>query len=221
MNTSDRTKSSASSPVARSHGGRPSLEESEQISARILEAARTLILRDDLASTSMDAIAAEIGISKRTLYARHASKAALFEAMVIDLVRTSTAKIVTGGIVGETLREKLHNLAVRILTVITDPLIIALDRVVTGESQQFPRLAELIDEHGGDMLQREVADVLRSSGASNADWSRDAEIFLAIVILQPLRKAVLKRTNPGIDGVDRIFLERSIDIFIRGIGYTE
>lgn len=61
--------------VASHHGGRPTPAESERISARIMAAARKLFLRDGFAQTSMDAIAAEIGISKRTLYSIRAIQA--------------------------------------------------------------------------------------------------------------------------------------------------
>jgi TetR/AcrR family transcriptional regulator, regulator of autoinduction and epiphytic fitness len=203
-----------------SHGGRPSAAASEQISARILEAARLLFLRDGFAETSMDSIAAEIGISKRTLYARHESKAALFEAMVVEFVKANAARIATQDLAGRSVREALRTLAERILAVATDPLIISLERVVTGESRQFPELAELIYQHGGEPLRKEVADLLREAGADEAELARDAEIFLAIVIFPSMRQAVLQRTAPGLAGVDRAFVARAIDIFIRGTGLT-
>ncbi len=200
------------------HGGRPSLAESEQISARIIEAAKLLFLRDGFAQTSMDAIAAEIGISKRTLYSRHPTKAALFEAMVIDVVKFSNSGIKTDDFAGKPLREQLLTLSERILAVLTSPIIISLERVVIGESRQFPQLADLIYKHGGDKLHREVSDILCSTGKGGDDLARDVDIFLNIVILPPLRRAVLQFTAPGIEGVDRAVLERTIDIFVNGSG---
>ena len=105
-----------------------------------MAAARKLFLRDGFAQTSMDAIAAEIGISKRTLYSRHPGKAALFEAIVLDVVNTGLSNIVTEQLSGKTPRDKLLALSLRILEVATDPLIISLERVVVGESWQFPKL---------------------------------------------------------------------------------
>lgn len=214
---SDQTeKQPATVPPATGYGGRPSVAESERISARILEAAKLLFLRDGFAQTSMDAIAAEIRISKRTLYSRHSTKAALFEAMVVDVVSFCNLRIETGDLVGKPLREKLLTLSERILTVVTSPLIISLERVVIGESRQFPQLAGLIYKHGGDRLHKEVSDILRSSGRSGGDLARDADIFLSVVILPPLRRAVLQSTSPGLEGIDRAGLERTIDIFING-----
>ena len=206
---------------APSHGGRPSRAESEQISARILNAAKTLFLHDGYEKTSMDAIAAELGISKRTLYSRFSNKADLFEAVVVEVLENNLSVVTAVDVSGKPLRQQLLVLAERFLAITVVPDIIALERVVIGESRQFPQLAELIYEHGGDRLLAPISAVLRNSdlmaSVSEADVRRDAEIFLSIVILQPLRKAVLQRTKPGLDGVDRAFLDRSINIFVTGM----
>lgn len=203
--------------VASHHGGRPTPAESERISARIMAAARKLFLRDGFAQTSMDAIAAEIGISKRTLYSRHPGKAALFEAIVLDVVNTGLSNIVTEQLSGKTPRDKLLALSLRILEVATDPLIISLERVVVGESWQFPKLASLVGQYGMPPIREEVLAVLRDYGASESGLARDAEIFLSITVIPHLRQAVLQRTPPGVAGIDRAALERTIDIFVRGI----
>ena len=203
--------------VASHHGGRPTPAESERISARIMAAASKMLLRAGFAQTSMDAIAAEIGISKRTLYSRHPGKAALFEAIVLDVVNTGLSNIVTEQLSGKTPRDKLLALSLRILEVATDPLIISLERVVVGESWQFPKLASLVGQYGMPPIREEVLAVLRDYGASESGLARDAEIFLSITVIPHLRQAVLQRTPPGVAGIDRAALERTIDIFVRGI----
>lgn len=93
--------------------------------------------------------------------------------------------------------------------------------MVTGEAHQFPRLAELIYQHSGQLLKQTISQLLRSAGLEDANFDRDAGIFLDIVILPPLRRAVLQQTEPGLQGVDWNALERTIEIFVRGIGATE
>lgn len=216
------TRSIAEHPVS-NHGGRPSAAESEEISVRILETAQALFLRDGFTQTSMDAIASHIGISKRTLYSRHRSKSALFEAVVMNVVSTSMSRIETEDLrMGRyDLRRTLLILSERILAAATDTTFIALERVVTGEAHQFPRLAELIYQHSGQLLKQTISQLLRSAGLEDANFDRDAGIFLDIVILPPLRRAVLQQTEPGLQGVDWNALERTIEIFVRGIGATE
>lgn len=199
------------------HGGRPTVAESEEISHRIMDGAKALFLRDGFAVTSMDAIAAEIGISKRTLYARHPSKASLFEAVIIDIVNGCVSEIVLDSSPVCSLRDDLLSLSLRILAVTTDPIIIRLERVVVGELHQFPQLAEYIDQYSRPALIDLVVAILRRNGVREGEIVLLADIFLSITILPQLRRAVLERTSPGIKGVDRVFLERTVDIFIKGV----
>jgi AcrR family transcriptional regulator len=59
--------------------------------SRILEAARYLVLRQGLRSTSMEAIAREAGVAKPTLYGYFGDKDAVFEGIVAALVEELTA----------------------------------------------------------------------------------------------------------------------------------
>src|SRR5262245_32129671 len=52
----------------------------------VLEAARTLFLRQGYAGTTMEDIAALAGITKRTMYNNYASKEALFSQIVEDVL---------------------------------------------------------------------------------------------------------------------------------------
>ena len=72
--------------------GRPRSEEADRA---ILEAALTLMARDGYARMSVDAVAAEAGVSKPTLYLRYPSKAALATAALAH-VREETAPKRTG-----------------------------------------------------------------------------------------------------------------------------
>jgi len=62
--------------------GRPSREEQERISIRLLDAARAAFCRHGMAGASMDRIAAEAGVTKHTIYRRYTSKEELLEAVV-------------------------------------------------------------------------------------------------------------------------------------------
>jgi AcrR family transcriptional regulator len=74
--------------VRRRGGGRPTREEAEALTRRLLDSARSTFARKGVANTSMEEIAAELGISKHTLYRRYPNRQALLEAVVErDLVR--------------------------------------------------------------------------------------------------------------------------------------
>ena len=74
----------------RGHGGRPSRQESAQLSDRILDVATALFLSDGFGATSIEGIAKRAGISKRTFYHRFTGKEMLFEAVVRRLIERWT-----------------------------------------------------------------------------------------------------------------------------------
>ena len=75
------TAERASAPAAKraTRGGRPSREDALKLGARILGAATELFLTQGYGETSIEAVAARAGISKRTFYHRYADKPALAE----------------------------------------------------------------------------------------------------------------------------------------------
>src|SRR5918911_5687315 len=74
----------------RGHGGRPSRQESAQLSHRILDVATALFLSDGFGATSIEAVARRAGISKRTFYHRFTGKEMLFEAVVRRMIERWT-----------------------------------------------------------------------------------------------------------------------------------
>lgn len=65
-------------------GGKPVREGSAVKRAAILAAARDLFLRDGFAQVSMDAVAAQAGVSKRTVYDYFGDKQHLMHQVVLD-----------------------------------------------------------------------------------------------------------------------------------------
>src|SRR5215831_8908283 len=67
-------------------GGRPSRLESEQMREHILDAATREFLRHGYGATSIESVAREARISKRTFYHRFDDKPALFAAVVHRII---------------------------------------------------------------------------------------------------------------------------------------
>ena len=77
-------------PATRSAGRRRSAAKR----LAILQAARALFLRDGYVRTTMDAIAAEARVSKRTLYSHFADKDQLFRAVVEESTAEATRQLI-------------------------------------------------------------------------------------------------------------------------------
>lgn len=202
-------------------GGRPSRAVSEQMVPRIIKAGTHIFLRDGYEKTSMDAVAAEAGISKRTLYSRFPGKADLFEAVVNDVLQKSLGPLDARRILRGTLYDSLLAFAENLLACALVPDVIALERVVAGEARQFPKLAARLHVRIGDYVVGLLSELIEhfhpARKRQRAAVRRDAELFLALIVLAPLRKAMLFQSEPGISGEDRLAVARAVQIFVKGI----
>ena len=210
---SPRTPPSARGRLAAS-GGRPPRAVSEQTAGRIIDAAKTLFLREGYERTSMDALAAALGMSKRTLYARFPGKAELFRAVVHSVAKSHLLATESIDVARRSLRSQLLAVGGRLIEAVLDP-----DMV--GEAHQFPELATLLSDLRSERVIGLVAGLLRHSGVrgrmGNAEARRDAEIFVALVALPPLRRAVLRAGDHDDPEQAARMLRRRVDIFLHGI----
>lgn len=176
-------------------GGRPTRAEALRLRRRILEVAAELFLAEGYGSTSIEAVAARAGISKRTLYHRFDDKAALFAAVVHEIIEQIRPPAGVPLIEGATLRDVLRRLAAMILRAALSPQAIALHRLVMSESRRFPELVRAVHGDGsvreattliGGLLARELSD--SKLGADNRAFA--AEQFLYMVVSLPQRRAM-------------------------------
>src|SRR6201996_3223343 len=122
--------------------GRPQQRCDEETRAVIVEAARRTFSTNGFAGTSTDSLAKAAGVSTKTLYRLFPNKEGLFEAMVVDrtdaLVATVKLRACDGGDVEAALAEALLMCGELML----ENEVIALQRVIAGESDKFPDIAE-------------------------------------------------------------------------------
>lgn len=174
-------------------GGRPSRAASLALRDRILESATELFLTEGYGATSIEAVAARAGVSKRTFYARFDDKAMLFAAVVHRIIEQIRPPAGVPLLEGVTLQEILQRLAGLILRAALAPRALALHRLVTAESQRFPNLIRAVHEQGwaqeattliGDLLSRQ----LPSPNLTISQRAFAATQFLHLVVDQPQRR---------------------------------
>jgi TetR/AcrR family transcriptional repressor of mexJK operon len=204
---------------AAARGGRPSRADAPRLRERILAAATALFLAEGYGSTTIEAVAAGAGVSKRTLYARFEDKSALFAAVlhrIIDLIRPPPEVPL---LVGGTLQEILQRLAGMILRAALSPQAIALHRLLYAESARFPELVRAIETDGGtreaseligNLLARELPAQL-----SAADRAFAAQQFIFMVVTLPRRRAMGLGTPMTPAELDA-WAERVARLFVRG-----
>ena len=190
-----RAPRSSKSTQAAGRGGRPSREEAARLRERILESATELLLARGYEATTVEAVAAHARIAKRTFYHRFDDKAALFAAVVHQIINRIRPPANVPLIEGATLHEILRRIAGLILRAALSPHALALHRLVTAESHRFPELAQALENDGStrealDLIGGLLARSLPQSPLSAADREFAAQQFIFMVITVPQRHAM-------------------------------
>jgi len=214
-------KNHRSSPTRKArHGGRPSRAAAQQLRDRILEVASELFLTEGYGSTSIEAVAARAGISKRTFYHRFADKAALFAAVVHRIIEQIRPPPGVPLLEGATLQDILRRLAGLILRAALSPQAIALQRLITAESARFPNLVRAVYDEGwaqeattliGDLLSRELRDPLLTVELR----SFAAAQFLHMVVALPQRR-IMGLGAPMRPGELAAWADDAVNLFLNG-----
>jgi TetR/AcrR family transcriptional repressor of mexJK operon len=201
-------------------GGRPSRADSLRLRRRILEAATELFLAEGYGSTTIEAVAARAGISKRTFYHRFDDKSALFAAVVHEIIEQIRPPAGVPLIEGATLRDVLRRLAGMIVHAALSPQAIALHRLVMAESARFPELVRAVHADGsareattliGGLLAREPRD----STLSAEKRAFAAEQFISMVVTLPQRRAMGYGTPMTAAELD-VWADKTVDLFLNG-----
>ena len=201
-------------------GGRPSRADALRLRQRILEVATELFLAEGYGSTTIEAVAARAGISKRTLYHRFDDKSALFAAVVHDIIEQIRPPPGVPLIEGATLHDVLRRLAAMILRAALAPTALALHRLVMAESARFPELIRSVHNDGstseaialiGGLLARDPRE--STLNAENRVFA--AQQFLVMIVSLPQRRAMGYGTPMTPAELD-IWADKSVSLFLDG-----
>ncbi len=185
---------------------------------RVLDAAAGLFLRDGFAATSIEAISAKAGVSKRTLYARFPDKEAVFLAVAQRLIAAWLTGFDAAVEAAPSLDAALLAAGWRMLAVALTPSALALHRLMVAEARRFPELADALRDAGARSGIERVGRVLRAHRPddSPARIAFLAEQFQHLVLAGPQARAI------GLgESLDREALEAwcrdSVALFLRGL----
>jgi TetR/AcrR family transcriptional repressor of mexJK operon len=144
--------------IAKSCGpGRPKDLEKR---AAILDAAKRLFPHSGFDGTSMDAIAAEAGVSKLTVYSHYTDKETLFVAAILARCEEQMPATLFEVDLKDPVRSQLEAIARAFFTLITQPESISLHRVLTAGTGTSPKLAQLFWDSGPRLLHSGVEQFL-------------------------------------------------------------
>lgn len=175
----DATETSLTGGTGRSH--RPAAHLGESANDFLAQGFR---------SVTMDDLATELGMSKKTLYAHFASKKALLEAIVSDKFRSvnedlaSITREPTGGFTG---------ILQRLLTCIHQHIDEIKPPFLRDIQREYPELFQMVDHHRQEVIQRHLGAVL-AEGQREGAVRKDLPVHLIIEIFLAALRAIV---NPS------------------------
>jgi AcrR family transcriptional regulator len=165
--------------------GRPRRGTEIARTAALINAATRVFLREGYGLASIDKVAAEAGVSTRTIYERYRNKADLLGAVIGRLVDRMSTVLSTLDLNRLEPKAALTVIAQIITDRARDPDAVALFRIVATEAHRFPELASKMRENNKLCVDNVVANYLRaqaSRGVLNlADPDRAAALFLQMI----------------------------------------
>ncbi len=127
----------------------PALDDAAAMRRKaFVDAARELFFANGYAGTTMSSIASKVGGSKTTLWTYFPSKEELFAAVVDDIVAQYGDALAIDLPLDEPVPDVLRVFGNLLMTKLTATPILSLFRLVVGEAERFPHLAETFYERG-------------------------------------------------------------------------
>ena len=195
--------------------GRPQSRSDEETRAVILEAARHEFPATGYAATSMESVARRAGVSTRTLYRLIPNKAALFEAMLTDRIDQFAAVVRLRACEGGDIEAALREALIVCGELILDGEVIALLRMVMGESEKFPEIAETFYHKAIRRTDATLAGWLATQNKRGSivieDTDDAAGMLLGMLAFQRQRAVLFGHAAPP----DRPELERRAQVVAR------
>ena len=169
-------------------------------------AARDLFLSRGYAGTTVADIAAGAGLTKRTVYNNYPDKATLFGQIVADVTRFADAFVLSladefGKMSRANVTTALDDLGARLALGIVREDVIAIRRLLIGESREFPLFAAQYFERAPGQVLKALASGFRQLDRKRALRVDDARLaatqFAYLVAGEPLDRAVLVGAIPA------------------------
>ena len=181
----------------RRNRGRPQARSDEETRAIILDAARREFSESGYAAANMEGVARRAGVSTKTLYRLVPNKVALFEAMITQRIDRFVSVLRLRACEGRDIEAALREALLACAELILDGEVIALQRMILGESDKFPHIAETFYHKAIRRTESTLASWLRAQAERGLLAVDDAEaaagMLLGMLAFQPQRAVMFAR----------------------------
>lgn len=199
--------------------GRPTREQAEARRGELLEAALDHFLDKGYENATIEAIAAQVGMTKRTVYARYPDKPALFRAAVHRaILRYSLPQERIEATDCGDLEQTLRNIARLRIDLVASPQGLKLQRIINTESYRFPEIFREVYEVGALPTIKFLARLLKRETEAGrlavAEPAMAANVFMSMAVSGPVRVIVAGMPLPAKEIDERIAF--AVRLFLNG-----
>ncbi|MBI1207880.1 MAG: TetR family transcriptional regulator [Azospirillum sp.] len=190
--------------------------------SEILAAALDVFAERGFAAARLDDVAARAGISKGTLYLYFPDKAALFKALVREAIlpNLDQAEAALASHTGSA-EALLRALVRRFLAVLLDQRLIAVPKLVIGESGNFPELAEFylneVIRRGKSLFAQVIERGIAAGEFRAVPAAVAAPLVIAPVLFTAIWKSTFEPHDPGNRFDAEAFLDLHLDLLLHGL----
>jgi AcrR family transcriptional regulator len=212
--------------MARSHASAPRPQRGRprdpERGRRILDAAQRHFNEHGLERANVDAIAADAGVSKMTVYSNFGSKEGLFQAVVRDRTAPVVADVPGAGALDPDQPEQaLLAVGARFLALARGDEALGTMRSVYGVAGALPEACRAFYTEGPELVKGELAAYLRRAHAAGTLKVRNplqaADLFLSMFLGSGHIRGLLKLEVPD-SREDRALLREAVRVFMAAYG---
>lgn len=194
--------------------GRPRAGEREQRRRRVIDAAFAELVEHGAEQVTMLGIAERAGASKETLYSWFGSRLGLLQAMIEENADGAAARVREALDGDADPHETLVGFSTGLLTLLTDPRSVALNRA----AMTAPELAETLLTSGrhrvGPIVEEYLARLDAEGVLSIDDPAAGFRLLYGLVIQDTQIRVLLGEPAPSAETI-RAEAERAVDAFVR------
>ncbi|WP_436791495.1 TetR/AcrR family transcriptional regulator [Yinghuangia sp. YIM S10712] len=174
-------------PAKRRKPGRPTREEAEAREGELLDVALELFLEHGYNLVTVEMVATEVGMTRRTIYARYPHKTELFAAAVQRAIERHILPLESlQELDGGDLAQTLEDVARLRIGQLMSPHGVRLQRIINTESYRFPEIFTANAEQSSRVIIEFVAGVFDRAVAAGeiapTSTRRAAAAFMSLVI---------------------------------------
>ena len=204
-------------PAPKPQRGRP---RDPERCRRILEAAQRHFNEHGLERANVDAIAADAGVSKMTVYSNFASKEGLFQAVVRDRTAAVAGVPGAGALDPGEPQKALLAIGARFLALARGDALGAM-RSIYGVAGAQPEVCRAFYKEGPERLNGELAAYLRRAHSAGTLKVRNplqaADLFLSMFLGSGHIRGLLKLEMPD-SKEDKALLREAVRVFMAAYG---